>query len=222
MNNSFTGLRRKVGNRACRALVNELMAYREQICLRGEWNQASGWDDAFNSWMAEELGRVRKSVAYVTTEKSSEDQDALNEQRSKEAADENQTLLDRYTNGNPITTDDILMPSNVDTNNELPFDFSGADPRIPQVHGRKNQILVTYVGELDRTIAEITNLDCQATGTTIPATQSRMVVALLDSLYTILQSKGGEKNRRTIAQGTTAVEAKRDDVVGPEIADAGN
>ncbi|TWT63182.1 hypothetical protein [Rubinisphaera italica] len=219
MNNSFTGLRKNVGNRACRALISELMAVREQVVLRAEMNEASGWDDPLNHWLAGELGRVRESAAVLTTAKSMVDQATLNAKRRAEASDETNSLLDRYNSGNPITADDILMPNAVDTPNELPFDFSGADPNIPQVYDRKNAAMVAFVHELDRTVTEITKLDCQGSGHTIPDTQAAIVIAYLDSMYTLLQIKGGQQNRREIAQGTRTTQATANDVVGPEIAD---
>jgi hypothetical protein len=70
---------------------------------------------------------------------------------------------------------------------------------------------------LDRAVKETSNLDCQGYGTTIPKTQSAMILALLDTMFALLQQRGGEKNRRRIAQGTSATEAIADDVVGTDI-----
>lgn len=202
-------------------IVGELLETRHQLILRGEWDTASGWDDPLNHWIAQELGRIRTTVGVLTTEKALPDQKDLNDQRSKEAADEWQSLLERYNNGKPITEDDILMPSGFLDENELPYDFSGADKEIPQIQGRKNKNLVAFVTQLDRLVKEITCLDCQAAGTTLPKTEAAIVVAMLDSLFTLCQLKGGEVNRRTIAQGTSATEAGGPDVVGVEIAEPG-
>jgi len=218
LNNSFAGLRKNVRNWGCRQVISELMALRQQLCLRGEWDSSSGWDDPLNLWLADELGRIRKSVAVLTTEKSQADTDLLKKLRELQAADETQTLLERYNGGAPITEDDQLMPSSRVVEHDLSYDFSGADPNVPQIQGRKNGALVSFVTQLDRTVMEITNLDCQGAGTTIPKSQAAMVVSWLDSMFTILQLKGGEANRRTIAQGSTATESKADDVVGTEIA----
>ncbi len=218
MNNSFAQTRKNVKNWGCRQVISDFMAWREQICLRGEWDSAGGWDDPLNQLFADEAGRIRKTIAIVTTEKSLADQIALNAKTDKDAADESQTLLERYTQGKPLSEDDVVMPSSIGDENELPYDFSGADPNIPQVQNRKNKDLVSLVTMIDRAVKETSNLDCQGYGTTIPKSQSAMILALLDSIFVLLQQRGGEKNRRRIAQGTTATEAMADDVVGTEIA----
>jgi len=214
MNNSFAQTRKNVKNWGCRQVISDFMAWREQICLRGEWDSSGGWDDPLNQLFADEAGRIRKSLAIVTNEKSIADQIALNAKNDKDAANETQTLLERYTNGEPISEDDVVMPSAIGDENELPYDFSGADPNIPQVQGRKNKDLVSLTTMIDRAVKETSNLDCQGYGTVIPKTQSAMILALLDTMFAILQQRGGEKNRRRIAQGTSATEAKADDVVG--------
>ena len=217
MNNSFAGTRKNVRNWGCRQVISDLMAWRLQICLRGEWDSTSGWDDPLNQLFADEAGLIRKTLAISTTNKSLADQVALNAKTDKDSTDESQTLLDRYTQGAPISEDDVVMPSSIGDENELPYDFSGADRNIPQVQDRKNKNLVALVTMVDRAVKEVSNLDCQGYGTMIPKTQSAMILALLDTMFALLQIKGGEANRRRIAQGTLATEANADDVVGTSI-----
>lgn len=217
MNNSFAQTRKNVKNWGCRQVISDFMAWREQICLRGEWDSSGGWDDPLNQLFADEAGRIRKSLAIVTTDKSIADQITLNAKTDKDSADETQTLLERYTQGKPISEDDVVMPSAIGDENELPYDFSGGDPNVPQVQDRKNKDLVSLTTMIDRAVKETSNLDCQGYGTTIPKTQSAMVLALLDTMFALLQQRGGEKNRRRIAQGTSASESQADDVVGTAI-----
>jgi len=210
--NSFTGLRQNVGNYSCRALIAEIQAFRAQLILKGEFDQASGWDDPLNQWMVEELGRIRETAAVTATSPmGAVDQAARNAQRKTDAADETQTLKDRYIAGDPITADDQMMPSA--PMRPLPYDFSGADPKIPQMHGKKNYALVSVVNELDYACVLISKLDCQGSGYTIPPHQSSMIVSKLDSIYTICEIKGGTSHRRDIADGTNAVQDAAADVL---------
>lgn len=221
MNNSFTGLRKNVRNRACRALIRELMGIRKQIILRGELRQASGWDDPLNKDLADELGKVRVTVAVTTTATTPGTQEERNNRRDEQASDETQTLLQRYNEGNALTVDDQLMPTTSKVENELSYVFDGSNPDIPQVqdptYGYKNDALIAFILELDETMVMISRLDCQASGRTIPPSQQSMVVSQLDSLFTILQIKGGTKNMRRIAEGTNNYDQGQSDVQGSDI-----
>jgi len=220
MQNSFAGLRTKVGNLGCRAVIAEMISFRKNLTLKAEFDESSGWNDPLNQWMADELGRIRRTIGLVSTQKALADQEALNAQRKTDAANEDQTLKSRYSTSNPITADDIQLPSSAVPGNVLPYDFSGADPDIPQVFGKKNTMLVEFCTQLDIAIKETTRLDCQGAGQTIPLQQGAMIVAMLDSLFTILQEKGGQANRRDIADGTSRSQDLKDDVLGDEIAGA--
>jgi len=224
LQNSFAGLRQKVGNSACVALIMELLAIRMDIVLAGEWDDASGWGDPMNEHLAEELGRVRNTGALVTNHQSDgdgtdelADQKALREKRAREAGDENQKLLERYNDGNALTADDIQMPAIVSASGWLPFDFSGKDPEIPQMHGKKNVALLAFCNMIDSTCTMVSNLTCQGSGQTLPVNDAARVIAMLDSLMAILVSKGGTKKRRDIANGSNFTQQAADDVVGIDI-----
>lgn len=220
--NSFAGSRTKVGNAAVRSVVDELMAFRQQLTLKPQLEQVGGWDDPLNHWLVEETNRVRHSLALVTTEQSeAPDQGARREARAEQAADETRDLAARYDGANnPISADDILMPRRKDST--LPYDFSGADKRWPQLRGNpkyKNTHLVQFCDELDSTVKELTNLACQGNGYTIPQQQSAMIAAKLDGMFAICVTKGGKANMREIADGTDPYEAEAEDVVNGTITD---
>jgi len=220
MNNSFYGLRKHVRNDGVKAVVAEAMAFRAQLVLKKQYKEASGWDNPFNYWLVDELSRMRRSLGIVSTEQiDATDQGARNDKARADAVNEDQTLAERYVGTNPVNTDDVLMPSTLGACDELPYDFSGADPNIPQLAGKghKNIALLLFTSALDRFITELTNLDCQGQGTTIPKQQAAMMLTLIDRMYMICQEKGGQSKRREIADGTNYTEAHASDVVGADI-----
>lgn len=215
-NNTFAGLRLNVNNMGIRAVIAESIAFRQQLTRKAEFNDASGWDDPLNRWLCQELNRVKVSLGMLTTEKASADQDALQAEREANAADENLDLLTIYNDGKPISMDDIQMPAASSVAGTLPYTFDGSDPNIPQVVGKPNVQLVNFCTLLDQMIVESTRLACQSSGKTIPQNESAILQQYLNAMFAICQEKGGQANRREIADGTGPVEDKAADVIGAD------
>lgn len=217
--NSFQGLRRNVGNTAVRSAVDECMALRQQLTLKAELKELGGWNDPLNRWLAKELFRIRTTITLMSQDPApAADQDARQAAAEARSKDEGATLESIYNTQNPITADDIQMPAR--NQRPLPYDFSGNDPNYPQLVDTsiyKNTFLRQFVYELDSICVELTNLACQSAGETIPNQQSAMILAKLDTAFTILQTKGGAANRREIADGSTVAERNAPDVVTGEI-----
>lgn len=228
MANSFTGTNIRVGNTGCRSVIDEIMNFRTQVTRKGELRTISGWSDSLNQILAEGLGRIRSTLALVTDDPSdaagsSEDatdssagQAARQAAREADAKDEAATLRDLFQAGHPITTDDVQMPANFSSGG-LPYDFSGADRNHPQMSDPKfeNVFLKQFVITLDDCVRDTSNLACSENGDVIPASQSAMVHARLNTAFTILQTKGGRANMPRIADGTDAETLAGK--VGPEV-----
>ena len=217
--NTFKGLRQYVGNTGVRSFVDRMMALRQQLALKPQFHQVDGWDDPLNHFLAEELAGCRKLLSIVTTNQRVAASQAERQAAAEaDAKDKDQTLMERYQALNPLTVDDIEMPRR--DQRALRYDFSGADKNFPQFVSDQryvNPFLLQFSVELDSTIKEATCLPCQGACETIPQSQSAILHAKIDSLFTILQQFGGEAKRRKIADGTSAVQAMADDVVGAVI-----
>ena len=215
-NNTFAGLRLKVNNLAIRGVVAEAMAFRQQLTRKAEFDDAGGWDDPLNRWLAEELNSIKETLGMVTTQKALPDQDELQALREANAADENLDLLQIYNDGKPVSMDDIQMPAASAVSGTLPYTFDGTDENYPQMTGRPNVQLVNFCTLLDQMITEATRLSCQASGKTIPPSESAILQQFLNTMFAMLQVKGGQLKRREIADGTGPVEDAAPDVIGAD------
>lgn len=212
--NSFMGTSVNVGNSGCRSVIDEIMHFRTQVTRKDELRAVGGWKDPLNELLARGLGRIRKTLALVTSDpreakgteadsvSSSAGQADRQEIRETEAKDETVRLKDLFEVGHPISTDDIQMPAGHMTT--LPYDFSGSNPDYPQMSDPKfeNVFLSQFVTVLDMAIRDLSGLGCATYGNTIPASQSAMIHSRLEQAFAILQEKGGESNIPEIADGT--------------------
>jgi hypothetical protein len=212
--NSFMGTNLLAGNLGVRSVIDEIMATRTQITRTDEIRSVGGWNDPLNEYLAKQLGRIRTTLALVTYQQqpapnsgassvaASDGQAERQAIRETQAADENAKLRDLFIASAPLAMDDIQMPATHQSS--LPYDFSGAAPDFPQLHDAKyrNVFLKQFILCLDYCVRDISTLSCAESGTTIPANESAVVHNWLQAAFTILQTKGGAKNRPEIINGT--------------------
>lgn len=213
-NNSFAGTRRQIGNTGVFSVVSEILSYRTQITRTDEIRSVGGWSDPLNELLANYLGSTRRTLATVTDRPraasggaedatdSSPGQALRQAEREQLAADRDKKLRELFGVAEPINTDDIQMPATATL--ELPYDFSGANPNLPQMSDPKyqNVFLIQFVTVMDMTVRDLTNLACSTYGNTIPPDQSAMIHSRLNQAFTILQTKGGRQNMVQIPNGT--------------------
>ena len=225
--NSFEGTNIMVGNTGVRAVIDEIMGFRTQITYKSEIRAEGGWNDPLNQLLAEGLGRIRETLALVTHDQlpaaaSAEDATSSSAGQGErqlaleaQAKDEDLRLVDLYNAGKPIAADNVQMPANRKV--QLPYDFSGADPRYPQLHGieYKNVFLKQFVSILDLTVHNASNVASSGYGDTLPENESTLIHARLNQAFTILQVKGGAIKRPNIADGTDPSSTLNK--VGPEV-----
>ena len=201
--NTFQGTSLYVGNYGVRSVIDQIMHFYTLTTRKAELRRMGGWDNPCNEDLARGLGRIRASLALVTRDQnSSANQSELQEQKNIDARDENKTLRQLYDDSNPVTLDDIQMPASHMT--KLPYDFSGADPKFPQVSDPKfeNVFLSQFVTILSYAVRDLSNLQCAESGSTIPPYQSAIIHAHLESAYTILHTQGGSANEPMVVDAT--------------------
>lgn len=197
MNNTFDGTNKSFPNKGIHFLLAEIVTFRKQLTVRNELQSQSGWPDALNKFMVDQLEKLADTLESITYNPTGKTQEEL----ESEAADTSRSLLDDY-GPDSITSDNILMPVGVASS--LSWDLTGGDPDIPQLtplncpndHGRD------FITGLDCVFKELTRLDSRHQPTTITKNESVMIRALLNELMTVCQRKGGEVNRSDIATGT--------------------
>lgn len=208
MQNTFAGTKTRVGNQGVRSVIDEIMHFRTQVTRHDEIRQAGGWNDPLNQLLAEGLGRVRQTLALVSYQQrntqdngesatdASAGQRELERVREQEAVDESATLRGLWgdPDAKPLAIDDVQMPAGLQS--KLGYDFSGKDPRWPQLSDPKfeNVFLRQFVTVLDMAVRDLSNLACAEYGDIIPTRQSVMIHNHLQRAFAILQTKGGKKN----------------------------
>jgi hypothetical protein len=232
--NSFMGTNLLAGNSGVRSVIDEIMAFRTQVTRTDEIRSVGGWNDPLNEYLAKWLGRIRQTLALVTYQQqpapsngsssvaASEGQAERQVIREQQAADENAKLRDLFTTSAPLAMDDIQMPATHQSS--LPYDFSGAHPDFPQLHDAKfkNVFLKQFVLCLDYCVRDLSTLSCAESGSTIPTNESAVAHNWLQAAFTILETKGGAKNRPHIINGTdpeSLTGKVGPAVVGPTISD---
>lgn len=227
--NSFTGTKLRVGNNGVRSVIDEIMQFRTQVTRKDQIRQPGGWSDPLNQLLAEGLGRIRRTLALVTEQQREAPDagisatDASAGQREREldrqgqAVDEDLRLRELFGESRPLSVDDVQMPAS--HMSALPYDFSGANPDLPQLSDPKfeNVFLRQFVMILDYAVRDLSCLNCAEFGHIIPQRESVMIHNHLETAYAILQHKGGRVNAPHIADGTDPESLAGK--VGPEVAD---
>jgi hypothetical protein len=201
MKNTFTGAVLAFPNRGIHFMIAEVMTLRKQLFLRTEFKSQSGWNDAMNQYLKDELEKIAQTVKRITYSPSGDDPAVVREARIAEAKDTAKKLADVF-DGKSINSDDLVMPANV-WEKELPYDLTGVHPDFPQptLDRIPNDFARAFVVALDNYVVTATNLDSRTQPATINAYESAQLQALLNEMYAIAMIKGGESNRVDVPTG---------------------
>lgn len=197
MSNTFNGANLSFPNDGVHFMLAEIIRFRQQLTVRPEFKSLSGWTDALNAYMVEELERLSDTLENITYNPDDIDKDALEEQ----AGDTSRTLEDDYNNV-ALTADNTLLPAFPDR--PVQWDLSGSDVNIPQLNKDNcpNDFGRSFITALDVLFVMMTRLDSRWQPMTITKQESVMVRTQLNAMYTLCQRKGGEINKPDIPTGT--------------------
>ena len=195
--NTFDGANSKFPNLGLHFFVAEVIKFRKQLTVRSELRSQSGWDNALNHYMVVQLEALADTLETITYNPDHFAQEELEEQ----AGDTTRSLGDDY-NERALSSDNVLMP--VGSVRETVWKLDGADVDIPQLTPANcpNDTFRAFVTGLDRVYCEATRTDSRHQTDNITKYESTVLRALLNSLYTLTQRKGGEVNKSDIPQGT--------------------
>ena len=195
--NTFTSANMSFPNDGIHFILAEIMKFRKQLSLRPEFRSQSGWSDALNNYMVEELERLGDTLENITYNPDDIDKNILEQQ----AGDTKRTLAEDY-NSKALTADNLLLPAVPDR--PIVWDLTGNDVDIPQptVENCPNDFGRSFITGLDRLFVNLTRLDSRFQPQTISKYESAMLRTQLNALYTICQRKGSEVNRSDIPTGT--------------------
>ena len=125
--NAFDVTNLKFRNATIHFIVTEAIKFRKQLTVRPEFKQQSGWDNALNQYMVDELEKLADTLENITYNPS----DKTKEELESDSADTSNSLARDYAAGvYSIHSDNVVMPKSVER--ELDWDLTGADPDIPQ------------------------------------------------------------------------------------------
>ncbi len=195
--NTFTGTNMTFPNLGIHFILAEIVKFRKQLTVRQEFRSQSGWDNALNSYMVEELEKIADTLENITYNPDPTPKEVLEVQ----AADTTRSLNDDY-NVYAMSNDNVVMPSSHPKN--VVWDLTGTDIDIPQMNpvNCPNDSARSFVTALDRFFVALTCLDSRFQPTMITKYESTMMRSMLNTLYTITQRKGGEAMRSDIPTGT--------------------
>jgi hypothetical protein len=195
--NTFDGANMVFPNRGIHFFLAEIIRFRKQLTVRPEFRSQSGWTNALNSYMVEELERLSDTLENVTYNPDDFTKDEL----EAHAADTGRTLADDF-NALALTADNVLLPAA--PVKHVHWNLTGSDPDIPQmtVENCPNDYGRAFITGVDELFVSLTRLDSRHQPQTITKHESVMVRTHLNGLYTICQRKGGEINKPDIPTGT--------------------
>lgn len=195
--NTFSGANIEFPNLGIHFILAEVIKFRKQLTVRQEFRSQSGWSNALNNYMIEELEKLADTLENVTYNPDTIPKEVLELQ----SADTTRSLADDY-NAFALSHDNVVMPTA--RPRQVVWDLSGNDPDIPQMTPENcpNDAARSFVTGLDNFFVECTRLDSRHQPLMITKYESVMMRALLNVLYTISQRKGGEVNRSDIPVGT--------------------
>ncbi len=197
--NTFEGTNLKFRNQTIHFILAEIIKFRKQLTVRPEFRQQSGWDNALNKFMVDQLESIADTLENITYNPSP----ATLEDLEEESADTANSLAKDYDAGvYSIHSDNVVQ--SVEPEIEIIWDLTGANLDIPQPTEDKfkNDFGRLFIKGLDALFTHLTRLDCRHQGSGITKYQSVMTRGKLDALFTITQRKGGEVNKTNIAAGT--------------------
>lgn len=197
MENTFDGANMLFTNRGIHVMLGEVMHFRKQLTVRPEFKGQSGWTDALNRFMVNGLERIAdtlENITYNPTDKSQAELEA-------EAADTTRSLSDDY-DAKSINVDNVVMPGKRDM--PVVWKLDGSDLDFPQIdpQSHPNTYGRMFITGIDELFVMLTRLDSRFQPNTMTRDESVMVRAHLNTLYTLLQRKGGEVNKPEIPTGT--------------------
>ena len=197
MTNTFSGANMEFPNVGIHYLLAEIVKFRKQLTVRNEFRSQSGWNNALNEYMVEELNRLADTLENITYHPTSKSKDQL----EQEAADTTRQLEEDYDE-TAVSSDNVVMPTA--HNRIVHWDLTGTNPDLPQPDPNVflNDHARAFLTGLDRFFTELTRLDSRHQPNTVTKFESVMMRALLNELFTICQRKGGEPNRSDIPTGT--------------------
>lgn len=197
--NSFTGANTKFANKGIHAMLSEVIKFRKQLVVRPEFKSQSGWTNALNAYMVEELEKLSDTLEHITY---NPDPTKTKDQLEAEAADTTRTLAQDH-NAQALASDNVLGPPAREW--PLPWDLSGNDVDIPQVDPKSmpNDWARSFVVYLDEMFVQLTQLDSRFQPVTITKFDSALIRnTYLAPLFSLCQRKGGEVNKSDIPAGT--------------------
>jgi hypothetical protein len=197
VDNTFAGANLEFPNLGIHFMLAEVIKFRKQLTVRQEFRSQSGWDNALNSYLIEELEKVADTLENITYNPDVVPKEVLELQ----AADTTRSLADDY-NAYALAHDNVVMPTG--RPRKVVWDLTGNDPDLPQltVNNCPNDAARTFVTQLDNLFVELTRLDSRFQPQMITKYESVMMRNVLNTLYVITQRKGGELNRSDIPVGT--------------------
>lgn len=195
--NTFKGANVEFHNQGIHFLCAEIIKFRTQLIIRNIKDSQSGWNDALNAYMIEELERLNTTVVSIAYNPENITKDALEDR----AHDINSSLLSTY-NDSSLSSDNTLMPDLGPR--PIVWDLTGDDPNIPQMTPANcpNDIYRAFITSLDDLFVMSTRLDSRHESITISAAEAVQLQSQLEKLISITQRKGGEANRTDIPNGT--------------------
>ena len=195
--NSFTGANLDFPNEGIHFLLAEVIKFRKQLTVRDEFRSQSGWQDNLNHYMVKELEKLADTLENITYYPD----DITQEDLEMQAADTTRSLSDDF-NERALSSDNVLMP--VGLSRQVVWDLSGAHPDLPQPTQDlyPNDDARSFLKGVDKLFVELTRLDSRFQSQTITKYESVMIRAIMNTLYTITQRKGGEVNKSDIPSGT--------------------
>ena len=196
-NNTFSGANLEFPNLGVHFVLAEIIKFRKQLTIRQEFRSQSGWSNALNNYMIEELEKLADTLENITYNPDVIPKEILELQ----SADTTRGLSDDY-NAYAMSHDNVVMPTA--RPRQIVWDLSGNDPDIPQmtVENCPNDAARGFLTGVDHFFVEVTRLDSRHQPLMITKYESTMMRALLNILYTLTQRKGGEDNRSDIPVGT--------------------
>ncbi len=196
-NSTFAGANMSFPNDGVHFLLSETIKFRKQLTVRAEFASQSGWGDALNEYLKENLEALAQTLSRVTYSPESKTKDEL----EADAANTAGSLAAEF-NEFTLSDDNTVMPNGPDR--DIVWVLDGTDPDLPQCTPENcpNDMARSFITGLDKFFVSLTRLDSRFQPQTITKAESVMMRAILQNLYTLATVKGSEINRADIPNGT--------------------
>ena len=195
--NSFRGTQMSLANDGISFMIAEIIKIRKQLTCRDAFKAQSGWGDALNALIKEYLESLAQTLSRITYNPEPKTKDEL-EGDAANTAGSLATEFNEYT----LSDDNTVMPNGPDR--PVVWQLDGSDPDLPQLdqYNCPNDMARSLITGLDKVFVTLTRLDSRFQAQTITKSESVMVRAMLQNLYTLCKIKGGESNKSDIPTGT--------------------